>query len=42
VTKSGNVKTVVGNSIKRLEDPRLLSGGGRYVDDIVRPTWPTR
>ena len=36
MTKSGNVKTIVGNSIKRLEDPRLLKGGGRYVDDIVR------
>ena len=31
------MKTVVGNSIKRLEDPRLLTGGGRYVDDVVRP-----
>ena len=31
------MKTVVGNSIKRLEDPRLLRGGGRYVDDVVRP-----
>jgi aerobic carbon-monoxide dehydrogenase large subunit len=31
------VKTVVGNSIKRLEDPRLLAGRGRYVDDVVRP-----
>src|SRR2546427_3949219 len=37
LTKFGNVKTVVGNSIKRLEDPRLLTGGGRYVDDVVRP-----
>jgi len=27
----------VGASIKRLEDPRLLVGGGRYVDDLVRP-----
>ena len=28
---------VVGVPIKRLEDPRLLVGGGRYVDDVVRP-----
>src|SRR5207247_7100741 len=27
----------VGPPLKRLEDPRLLVGGGRYVDDIVRP-----
>ena len=26
----------VGTSIKRVEDPRLLTGGGRYVDDVVR------
>jgi CO/xanthine dehydrogenase Mo-binding subunit len=31
------VKTVVGNSIRRLEDPRLLVGRGNYVDDVVRP-----
>ena len=28
---------LIGASIKRLEDPRLLRGGGRYVDDLVRP-----
>src|SRR5262245_35589201 len=27
----------VGVPIKRLEDPRLLVGGGRFVDDVVRP-----
>ena len=27
----------VGARIKRLEDPRLLAGGGRYVDDLARP-----
>ena len=27
----------IGASIKRLEDPRLLAGGGRYVDDLTRP-----
>ncbi|MGH7306836.1 MAG: xanthine dehydrogenase family protein molybdopterin-binding subunit, partial [Candidatus Rokuibacteriota bacterium] len=27
----------IGASIKRLEDPRLLAGGGRYVDDLARP-----
>ena len=27
----------VGQSVKRLEDPRLLSGHGRYVDDVQLP-----
>ena len=27
----------IGSSIKRLEDPRLLAGAGRYVDDLARP-----
>ena len=27
----------VGQSVKRREDPRLLTGHGRYVDDIVLP-----
>ena len=27
----------VGQSVKRLEDPRLVTGHGRYVDDIVLP-----
>ena len=27
----------IGNPVPRTEDPRLLSGGGRYVDDIVLP-----
>src|SRR5262249_14119892 len=27
----------VGAPIKRIEDPRLLVGGGRYVDDLTRP-----
>ena len=27
----------VGQAVSRLEDPRLLKGGGRYVDDIVLP-----
>ena len=27
----------IGVPLKRLEDPRLLVGGGRYVDDLVRP-----
>jgi CO/xanthine dehydrogenase Mo-binding subunit len=37
VTKIGSETRVVGSSIKRLEDPRLLVGRGRYVDDVVRP-----
>jgi len=27
----------VGQKVKRLEDPRLLTGRGRYVDDVVVP-----
>jgi aerobic carbon-monoxide dehydrogenase large subunit len=27
----------LGQSVSRFEDPRLLRGGGRYVDDIVLP-----
>ncbi|MEN3286621.1 MAG: aerobic carbon-monoxide dehydrogenase large subunit, partial [Bradyrhizobium sp.] len=26
-----------GSPVARIEDPRLLSGGGRYVDDIALP-----
>src|ERR1043165_6969129 len=27
----------IGQGVTRFEDPRLLRGGGRYVDDIVLP-----
>jgi len=27
----------IGQGVARFEDPRLLRGGGRYVDDIVLP-----
>jgi carbon-monoxide dehydrogenase large subunit len=27
----------VGQPVPRFEDPRLLRGGGRYVDDMVLP-----
>src|SRR5215471_2554844 len=27
----------IGHSLRRLEDPRFLTGQGRYVDDISRP-----
>src|SRR5947209_11913088 len=27
----------LGQAVPRFEDPRLLRGGGRYVDDIVLP-----
>jgi CO/xanthine dehydrogenase Mo-binding subunit len=33
----GAMTDIIGTSIKRLEDPRLLTGRGRYVDDVVRP-----
>ena len=26
-----------GTSVKRSEDPRILTGGGRYVDDVKLP-----
>src|SRR5579875_166600 len=28
---------LVGQSVKRIEDPRLLAGAGNYIDDIVLP-----
>lgn len=31
------MKKTIGISIKRVEDPRLLTGAGRYVDDVTRP-----
>jgi len=31
------VTTMIGAKIHRREDPRLVSGHGRYVDDMVRP-----
>ena len=27
----------IGQSMKRVEDPRLLAGQGRYIDDVVLP-----
>ena len=27
----------VGQGVPRFEDPRLLKGGGRYIDDVVLP-----
>ena len=30
-------KYALGQPIPRSEDPRLLSGGGRYVDDVQLP-----
>jgi carbon-monoxide dehydrogenase large subunit len=29
--------SILGNPVLRLEDPALLTGGGKYVDDIVEP-----
>src|SRR6266851_5017408 len=31
------VTTMIGAKIHRREDPRLVSGEGRYVDDFTRP-----
>ena len=30
-------KFAVGQPVSRFEDPRLLRGGGRYVDDLALP-----
>src|SRR4051812_29537634 len=35
--ESGVGEFAVGQGVARFEDPRLLKGGGRYVDDIVLP-----
>ena len=29
--------SILGNSVLRLEDPTLLTGEGKYVDDLVEP-----
>ena len=31
------VQNFVGVPVKRIEDPRLLVGGGRYAEDLTRP-----
>lgn len=36
-TKSGTTKFGVAQPVRRVEDPRLLKGGGRYTDDIALP-----
>jgi CO/xanthine dehydrogenase Mo-binding subunit len=35
--QGGSAARWVGQSVKRREDPRLLAGRGRYVDDVVMP-----
>src|SRR4051812_9833097 len=29
--------SILGNAVRRLEDPELLTGAGKYVDDLVEP-----
>jgi carbon-monoxide dehydrogenase large subunit len=29
--------SILGNAVRRLEDPALLTGSGKYVDDLVEP-----
>ncbi len=39
-TKAGHLSgkgTWVGTSVRRREDPRLLTGRGRYIDDLTAP-----
>jgi len=35
--KAGNGYKWIGQNMKRVEDPRLLTGRGKYIDDIVVP-----
>jgi aerobic carbon-monoxide dehydrogenase large subunit len=35
--RSGVATRLIGAHVKRLEDPRLVTGGGRYLDDIQLP-----
>ena len=35
--KPGQPLKWIGKNIKRVEDPRLLTGQGRYIDDIELP-----
>jgi hypothetical protein len=35
--KPGQQLKWIGKNIKRIEDPRLLTGQGRYIDDIDLP-----
>jgi carbon-monoxide dehydrogenase large subunit len=43
VAERGAVGSILGNRVTRIEDPRLLTEGGRYVEDLVLPhaTWLT-
>src|SRR5262245_60484963 len=29
--------SILGNAVQRLEDPTLLTGAGKYADDLVEP-----
>ena len=29
----------IGQGVLRFEDPRLVQGRGRYIDDVVYPAW---
>ena len=33
----GTSGSILGNAVQRLEDPTLLTGEGKYVDDLVEP-----
>jgi carbon-monoxide dehydrogenase large subunit len=37
VKEHPSIRRWIGQSIKRVEDPRLLTGRGKYIDDIVVP-----
>ena len=37
-TKTNELLGHLGDSVPRLEDPPLITGKGRYADDIFRPT----
>src|SRR5215813_3133558 len=35
--KAMAISTMIGAKIHRREDPHLITGGGRYVEDLIRP-----
>jgi aerobic carbon-monoxide dehydrogenase large subunit len=37
VEETAKVERWVGQAMRRKEDPRMITGRGRYVDDVVLP-----
>ena len=34
---AGQVSKLIGSRVKRKEDPRLITGEGKYTDDVMLP-----